>query len=104
MPPTVNPYRLSGDEIAIEEPQHALRDFELAAPPAQRRRLLDGFELLVGRAGRREDWAGRNRVDEDVVARELERERLGQRDHAALRHVVRQIAPVSRPAASRKPV
>ena len=94
----------AGDEIAVEQREHRLRDLDLAAPPAERRRLLDRLRLVVGRARRRENRARRDGVDQDVVRRELQRERFGQRDRRRLRDVVRQIAVVARPSALRDPV
>ena len=49
-------------------------------------------------------WARRNGVDENLIARQFERQRLRQRDHAGFRHVVRQVSSIARPAAPRHPV
>src|SRR5436190_873815 len=45
-----------------------------------------------------------DRVDENLVGRQLEGERFGQRDDAGLGDVVRNIARIARPAAARNPV
>ena len=52
----------------------------------------------------RDDRARRDGVDEDLIGRQLQRQRFGQRDDAGLRHVVRQVARIPRPAAARHPV
>src|SRR5262249_23505602 len=46
----------------------------------------------------------RDAVDENLVARQLERERFGQRDRAGFRDVVRNISQVARASAPRNPV
>ncbi len=76
----------------------------LPAPDAKRRRLFDGRELVLRCFGRRENRARRDRVDANLVRRELQRERLGKTDHTGLRDVIRKITGVSRPAAERQPV
>ena len=53
---------------------------------------------------RREDRAWRDRIHENLIGREFERERLGQRLHAGFRHVIRDIALVAGPRACRDPV
>ena len=64
-------------------------------PSAERRRVLDRFRLGVCRRRRRQDRSWRDRVHENIVRRELERQRLGQGDDAGLRHVVRKVAACS---------
>src|SRR5207248_7030644 len=44
----------------------------------------------------RQDRPRRDRVDENAVARQLERERFGQADDARLRHVIRQEPEIGR--------
>ena len=44
--------RFAGDEVAVEQREDRFRDFVLAAPSSERRRLLDAFHLVVGRVGR----------------------------------------------------
>ena len=61
-------------------------------------------DLFVARLRRREDRTWRDGVDENVVGGQLQRERFGERDHAGLGDVVRQVAVVARPAALRDPV
>src|SRR2546423_15626764 len=101
MPPAVDTYRLAGDEVAVEQPQHYLRDFDFAAPAPERRRVFDRLRLVAGRPGRRDDRSRRDRVDEDIVGRELRGENLGERDNAALGDVVRHVAEIPRTAAAR---
>ena len=91
-------------KFALQENVTAAYDLCLAAPAAERRRRLDRADLLVGRFRRREDRAGGDGVDEDVVLRQLERQRLGQPDDPVLRDVVGQVALVARTAAARDPV
>src|SRR5882672_4899054 len=94
----------TGDEIAVEQRQHGLRDLDFAAPAAERRRPFDRAYFFLARAWRREDRSGRDRVDEDVVGGQLDRERFGERDRAGLRDVIREVSDVPRPAAARDPV
>ena len=47
VPPAVDADCLAGDEVAFEQRQHHLGDFDLAAPPAERRRLLDRSASLL---------------------------------------------------------
>src|SRR5213593_2264057 len=104
MPSAIDANRFAGDEIAVEQCMYGFGDLHLAAPPAEWCRLFDRFELVVCRLRRRDDWSWCDRVHEDVVGRELERERFGQRDHARFGDVVRQIAAISGTSALRHPV
>ena len=75
----------------------ALAISSLAAPAPERRGLSRRRDVprrsSVGGAHNR---PRRNGVHQDVVGGELERQRLGQRDHSRLRHVVRKIASIAR--------
>ncbi len=53
---------------------------------------------------RRDDRPWRDRVDQDLVGGQLQRQRLGQRDDAGLGDVVGEEARIARPAAARHPV
>ena len=79
----------------------------ISASPPQRPSgvdLLDGEDLFIRGAWRSDDRPGCNRVHQDIVGCQFQRQRFGQRNDAALRDVVRQEALVSRPAAPRDPV
>src|SRR5688500_17535458 len=104
MPAAVDPDRLAGDEVAVDEREHGFRHLEFAAPSAKRRRTLDGCELLVRYALRRHDWSRGHRGYQNLIAGELEGQRLGQGNHARFRNVIRQITGIARPPASRDPV
>ena len=84
MPAAVDADGFAGDEVGLEQEHDRLRDLRLAAPSAERRGCLDRLQLLVARVLGRQDRAGRDGVDEDLVAGELERQRLGQADDARL--------------------
>ena len=58
----------------------------------------------LARTFRRQNRTGRDGVDENAVASELERERLAKRFHARLRDVIRRVALVARPCAGRDPI
>src|SRR3954466_3094616 len=92
---------LAGDEVALEECQHAFGNLDLTAPAAERRRLCDGARFLFAGTWRRNDRPWRDRVDQYVVGGEFEGERLGERDGSRFRDEVRQVAVVSRTAALR---
>ena len=47
VPSAIDTDRFAGDEVAVDEREHDLRDLGFSAPAAERRRALDGRELLV---------------------------------------------------------
>src|SRR4029077_5397534 len=82
MAAAIDANRFARDEIAVDAGKNRFRNFVLAAPASERRRLLDLFHFAVARA-----WRGENRprgdgVDENVVGGELEGQRFGERDRA----------------------
>src|SRR5262245_41277111 len=103
VPAAVDANGFPGDEITLDDREHAFDDFRFATPHAERRRLFNVAKLIISDAGRREDRPWSNGVDENAICRELQRERLGQGNHAGLRDVVRQVAEVARPSALRRP-
>ncbi len=62
------------------------------------------MQLFVRRPGRREDRARRDRVHENLITRELERQSFSHRDCARLGDVVRQVARIARTSAHGQPV
>src|SRR5215510_1843873 len=67
------------------------------SPASDRRGTLDRCRLLVRRVWRREDRTRGDRIDEDLISRQLERERFCQGDDSRLRDVIRQIAGIPWP-------
>ena len=61
-------------------------------------------EHLVRCALGRHDRTGSHGVDQNLIRRQLKRERLTQGDNPSLGHVVRQPAKIARPAAIRHPI
>lgn len=47
VPAAVDTNRFAGNEVAVDERQHRLRDLGLAAPASERRRTLDACKLFV---------------------------------------------------------
>lgn len=80
MPAAIDANRLTGDEVGLAKQDHRLGDFRLSAPVTNRRRLGYLVHLFLAHVGRRHDRAGCDRVHEDVVARDLERQRFGESD------------------------
>ena len=79
----------------------------ISAPPPHRPSgvaFSTASNSASGRSGGARIGPGRDRVDEDLIGRQLERQRLGQADHRLLRHVVRQEALVAGAPAHREPV
>src|ERR1700704_5358269 len=101
---------LSGGEATVDDQLRARHERRFVARQEQRdvgdlARLRDpserdpGLELLADRVGqirrleRRVDDPGVDHVAADLVARELDRQRLGQRDQGTLRRGVRVLRP-----------
>ena len=77
-----------------------------SSPPQrpERRGPLHRRVLVGGGARRRHDRPRRDRVHEDLVGGQLERQCFGERLHAGLGHVVGEVARIARTAAGRDPV
>src|SRR5262245_47372215 len=71
---------LAGNEIAFEQREDAFPDLDLSTPPPEWRCLCDRAQFIVAGTRRRQNRSGRDRIDQDIVRRELQRERFGQRD------------------------
>ena len=89
MAPAVDADGFASDEVTVDQRQHGLRNLEFAAPATKRRGTFDCGNLSLGCPDRWSDRTGSHRVDEDVVRRQLERQRFGERNDRALRDVVR---------------
>ena len=92
--------------VTKSESMSASTAFAISSAPPQRPSGVASSTALYSsarRPRRREDRTRRDRVDEDVVAGQLERERFGQRLHAGLRDVVRRGSPCSAAGRSRRP-
>ena len=103
--PAVDDDRRAGDEAAGVGRQQQQRAVEVArlAEAADRNVALDrraalAFEIVAVQLG--DDPARRDGVDADALERELERQRLGELDHAGLRHRIgaRRPSPRSSPS------
>src|SRR5437868_1426458 len=93
----------AGDEFGFDQEYHRARDLFRATPPPKRRRLDDTRGLLGGEIRRRENWPGRDRVNQNL-GRQLEGEALGKRRSRSFRSVVRHVTLIARSSAYRQPV
>src|SRR5438874_8198283 len=95
---------LARHEVGFDQEQHRPRDRVFTTPPSERRGVFHGFHLFGARSGRRKDRSGGNSIHEDLIACQLERERLGERNRAGFRDVARKVAWITRTAARSNPV
>src|SRR6266481_9816786 len=97
MTAAIDAYEFAGNEIGLDEEQHRLGDLFGAAPSRQRRRLEHLRIFFGGQVGWRQNWTGRDRVDENF-RRELQRQSFSQRSHRGFRYIVRYVVLVVRAA------
>src|SRR5215469_4957941 len=94
----------AGDEVAVDEREHGFGNLLLATPSPERRHVCNLLMVLGCGRRRRQNRTRRDRVDENIVGRQLERERFRQCHHARFRDVVRKETFIARPSAAREPV
>src|SRR5689334_3663597 len=104
MSTVIDANRLTGDNNTVNKREDTLGDLVFSSPMPKRCRAFDRGELLIRGALRRNDRARRDRVDQNLIGRQLQRKSLGERDDAGLRYVVRQEPRISRTPASQRPV